>query len=153
MPKFSETSWNYIGFLRFKVGRKGLYSDHNLIYYHQSATSDKEAGSGFVYTGNQGLTKNMILVLKFSKGKGRVDKLKAAYVAGLTFLNTFRRDGDQAGFALLLNEKDNNYEMGIDSYYRFFINPYVNLAPNFQAYYTVNNRINTVLGFRAFINY
>ena len=37
--------------------------------------------------------------------------------------------------------------------YRFFINPYINVAPNFQAYYTVNDRINTVVGVRAFITY
>jgi hypothetical protein len=65
----------------------------------------------------------------------------------------FQRDGDQAGFALILNEKDNKYESGVDLYYQFFINIYLNLAPNFQMYYTVSDRINTVFGLRAFISY
>ena len=153
VPDFNETSWNYMGFMRFKFGNKNLYSDHNLAFYHQSETMDKESGSGFIYSGNQGLTENTILILKFSKGTGRVDKLNSAYVAGLTFLDPLNRSADQAGFAMMVNEKDNKVEVGLDTYYRFFLNPYVNIAPNFQVYYTMNDRINTVLGFRAFISY
>ena len=95
----------------------------------------------------------MILILKLSNGSGRIDKLNAAYVAGLSFNDPFQRSADQAGFALMINEKNGQQEYGIDTFYRFFINPYVNVAPNVQAYYTVNNRINTVFGLRAFITY
>jgi len=154
IPKFGETSWNYMGFMRFKFGgENNLYSDHNLAFYYQSVAGNNPTGNGFIYTGNQGLTENMILVLKFSNGTGRIDKLNAAYVAGLTFKNPLRREADQAGFALILNEKDLNYEYGLDTYWRFFINPYLNVAPNFQAYYTVSDQINTVFGVRAFISY
>lgn len=154
IPKFGETSWNYMGFLRYKFGDgKRLYSDHNLAFYYQSSNANNPSGNGFIYTGNQGLTEKLILVMKFSKATGRVDKLNAAYVTGLTFLDPLRREADQAGFALILNEKDTNYEYGLDTYWRFFINPYVNVAPNFQAYYTVSDQINTVFGIRAFISY
>ncbi len=154
IPEFGSTSWNYMGFIRFKIGKKnGLYSDHNFTVYQQSKTSEKGSGSGWLYTGNQGLTEKMILVLKMSNGSGRIDKLNAAYVAGLSFIDPFGRSSDQAGFALIMNEKGQQQEYGIDTFYRFFINPYVNVAPNFQAYYTVSDRINTILGVRAFITY
>lgn len=154
IPKFNKTTWNYIGFFRFKIPTKSkLYSDHNLAYFYQSATGEKESGSGFVYTGNQGLTNNMILILKFSNATGRVDKLNASYVGGLTFINPLHRNNDQTGFAVIVNEKNGNYEYGLDTYYRFFVNPYVNIAPNFQMYYTVNDKINNVFGLRAFISY
>lgn len=65
----------------------------------------------------------------------------------------FQRDGDQAGFALILREKDNEYETGTGFYCRFFLIAYLNLTPNFQMYYTVNKRINTVFGFRDFVSY
>jgi len=154
LPDFGSTSWNYMGFLRFKLGnKKGLYSDHNFMVYHQSETKDKTSGSGWIYTANQGLTDKMILILKLSNGSGRIDKLNAAYVAGLSFIDPFQRSADQAGFALMINEKNGQQEYGLDTFYRFFINPYVNIAPNFQAYYTVNDRINTVFGVRAFITF
>lgn len=112
IPKFEETSWNYMGFLRFKLGsKKDLYSNHNLAYFYQSKTENSESGSGFIYTGNQGLTEKMILVLKFSNASGRVDKLNAAYVAGLTFTKPMKRGGDIAGFAAIVNEKISNMNM------------------------------------------
>ena len=154
LPEFESTSWNYMGFLRFKLGqKKGLYSDHNFMVYRQSETENKSSGSGWIYTANQGLTEKMILILKLSNGSGRIDKLNAAYVAGLSFIDPFKRSADQAGFALIINEKSGQQEYGLDTFYRFFINPYVNVAPNFQAYYTINDRINTVFGLRAFITY
>jgi len=154
IPKFDQTSWNYMGFIRFKIGTgKGLYSDHNLAYFYQSQTGEQPSGDGFIYTANQGLSENLILVLKFSSASGRVDKLNSAYVAGLTFKNPLGKDADQAGFALIVNEKQKEYEYGLDTYYRFFINPYLNVAPNFQLYRTISDKINTVLGFRAFITY
>lgn len=154
IPKFGETSWNYMGFLRFKFGNiDEIFSDHNITYYYQSSTASMPSGKGFVYTANQGLSKDLILVLKFSYGSGRVDKLNGAYVTGLTFLDPLRRKGDQAGFALVLNEKDSNYEYGLDTYWRFFTTPFLNVAPNFQAYYTVSDQINTIFGLRAFLSY
>ncbi|GGZ71772.1 hypothetical protein [Algibacter mikhailovii] len=152
IPKFSNTSWNYMGFLRFKIGTgKGLYSSHNLVYYSQDAKEGQQSGSGFVYTANQGLTDNLILVLKASNGSGHIDKLNSTFVAGLTFKKPLNRIQDQAGFALVMNEKSGNYEYGIDTYYRYFINEYINVAPNFQLISTVNDKVNTVFGLRSFI--
>lgn len=153
IPDFNS-SWNYIGFLHFKIGaKKGLYSSHNFMVYSQDTKEGQESGSGFIYTANQGLTKNLILVLKVSNGSGNIDKLNAAYVAGLTFTSPFQRLQDQAGFALVVNEKSGKYEYGLDTYYRYFINEYINVAPNFQLISTVNDKVNTVFGIRTFIQY
>lgn len=151
IPDF-DSSWNYAGFLRFKIGAgKGLYSSHNLMVYSQTSKAGDESGSGFVYTANQGLSEDLILVLKVSNGTGNIDKLNAAYVAGLTFKSPLNRIQDQAGFALVMNEKAGNYEYALDTYYRYFINEYINVAPNFQLINTVNDKYNTVFGIRSFI--
>ncbi|WP_420582753.1 hypothetical protein [Reichenbachiella sp.] len=153
-PDFSSSLWNYFGFMRFKIGAgKGLYSDHNLIYYYQGGEGETPSGSGVLYTANQGLTDDLILILKFSNGKNRIDKLNAAYVAGLTFKNPLGRNGDQAGFSTMINSRAGQEEFGMDFYWRFFVNQYLNFAPNFQFYRTVNDEFNSVVGLRAFLTY
>lgn len=153
-PDFSSSLWNYFGFMRFKIGSgKGLYSDHNLIYYYQGGEGETSSGSGILYTANQGLTDDLILVLKFSNGKDRIDKLNAAYVAGLTFKNPLGRNGDQAGFSAMINSRAGQEEFGMDFYWRFFVSPHINFAPNYQVYRTVSESTNHIVGLRAFVTY
>ena len=108
---------------------------------------------GFTYVGNQGLTDKTILVLKAAHGRGEVAKYNSAYAAGVVYKQPFNRPGDQWGFSLQANEKNEVWEYGIDSYYKFSIRPWITVSVNLQLYNTDDGTLNTVPGLRLFLTY
>ena len=154
IPNFGTTTWAYEGFVNFKLGTsKGLYSEHHLSYYYVEAKKGESDGKGFTYVANQGLNDKLILVIKVSNGQNRVLKLNGAYVLGLTFKKPLGRKYDYFGVAAILNEKKNQYEFGIDAFWKFQIAEWFSFSPNVQAYYSVNDQVNMIPGVRAFFAY
>ena len=154
IPDFGNTTYNYMAFARIKKPfAEEWVSNHNLIYYYTEPKNELDEARGFVYTGNQGLTANTILVLKASFGAGRIYKLNSAYALGITVKKPFHRAGDQFGVAAMVNEKSSDFEYGLDTYYKFFIRRWFTVSPNLQVYYGVNEKMNLIPGFRAFLAY
>ena len=95
----------------------------------------------------------MILIVKVSIGQNRVLKLNGTYVLGLTFKQPLGREHDYFGVAAILNEKKDQYEFGIDAFWKFQIAEWFSFSPNVQAYYSVNDQVNMIPGVRAFFAY
>ncbi len=150
-----NTTWMYQGIFRFNIPtKKNLFSDHILSYYYtQEIDNENPSGRGFIYVGNQELVKNTILILKASSGTGKILKLNSAYAIGLLFKNPLERPGDRFGASVQLNEKDSKYEWGVDTYWKFFIREWISISPNLQVYYSINDQLVWIPGFRAFLGY
>ena len=154
LPDLNNTTYNYMAFARIKKPfAEGWVSNHNLIFYYTQPKNELDEARGFIYTGNQGLSENVILILKASYGEGRIYKLNGAYALGITLKKPFQRAGDQFGIAAMVNEKSSNYEYGLDTYYKFFLRRWFTVSPNLQVYYGVNDKMNYIPGFRAFFAY
>lgn len=154
IPDFNTTTYAYMGFFRLSFpGSSTLVSSHNFNYYFVEKNDEAAEGRGFIYTGNQGISEKLILIMKLSYGEGRVDKLNGAYALGLTRRDPWKRAGDQAGIAAIVNEKSGQFEYGFDAYYKLFIRRWISLSGNLQVYYGINDKMNYVPGFRAFLVY
>jgi len=151
---FGNTNYVFEGFVRFAFpSSNNLYSYHSAAYYYVQPRDTIAQAKGFTYSGNQGITKNIILTIKVSYGVDRILKYNAAYVLGAVLLNPFHRMGDQFGFSGQVNEKAGNLEYGLDTYYKFYIQPWITTSLNFQLYYASNNKVNAVPGLRLMITY
>ena len=151
---FRLTTYSYQALLNWNIPTKhNVYSSHILSYYYVEPKEGSQDGRGITYIANQGLSERHILIVKASQGSGRVAKYNGAYALGLIFLNAFQRSGDQFGAAVLLNEKGGIYEYGFDSYYKFFVKPWITFGGNLQVYYTPSRTINAIPGVRAMITY
>ncbi|MGI9569182.1 MAG: hypothetical protein ACR2PH_05480, partial [Desulfobulbia bacterium] len=88
---FQNTSYSYQGFIRWALPTtNNRYSYHLLNFYtYDEVSTEKGAGSGWMYIGNQGVSERMILTLKLSRGSGRILKYNGAYTAGFILLDPF----------------------------------------------------------------
>ncbi len=151
---FNNTTYAYQGFVRFAIpSKKEFYSFHSLVFYGYEASPNRPSGNGWIYVGNQGVTDKLILTMKLSHGTGRVFKYNGAYSIGAVWTNFPDRPGDQFGIALQMNELNQQYEYGFDSYYRFFIKDWITASMNLQGYYTSTNELAWIPGIRAMITY
>ncbi|UTW67088.1 hypothetical protein KFE94_02950 [bacterium SCSIO 12643] len=151
---FLNTSYAYQGFVRVSIpSQKKLYSSHVFDVYSYESSSEKSSGNGWIYVGNQGLTKRFILTMKLSNGQGRILSYNGAYSAGIVLLRPFNRAGEQFGAALQINELKEQYEYGIDSYYKFFLFEWITASVNTQLYYTKNKKLAFIPGVRVMMTY
>ncbi len=154
IPDFGSAHFNFVGFTTLKFpGQQDLYSEHHLAYYYAKAYDENPSGNGIIYTANQGISENLILVIKASYGTGRIDKLNGAYAVGITHKWPFQKTGDLFGIAAILNEKASEYEYGMDVYYKYLIKRWINVSANLQVYYGINDQLNYIPGFRLFLAY
>ncbi|WP_152285781.1 hypothetical protein [Flavicella marina] len=151
---FGNTKYNYQGFVRWAIpSKKKYYSYHVFNLYTYPQSQEKAAGNGWMYIGNQGVSDDLILTMKLSKGTGRVLKYNGAYTAGFILKNTFNRSGDQAGAAFVVNELNGQYEYGIDTFYKIFLQDWVTVAGSLQGYQTVSKNVAIIPGLRMMLTY
>ena len=151
---FTGTTYAIQPFVRGSfAGKESWYSAHSLTYYYAEAGQNTSNAKGFTYVGNQQVSDDLVVVGKASKGWGRVFKYTGAYAAGTVMLNTFGRRGDQFGFSLQANELNDVWEYGIDTYYKFFLAPWINASVNTQVYRTMSDTFVVVPGARVWLTY